>query len=91
MCDSKDCKDCGHLCKNEINDYEVEKLWEEFEDVLFIEAKDFFSSEDSKDSITLVLASDWQKWKAGTPREDIWCWFNTHHSKGLGYLVYGAE
>ena len=37
MCDLMDCKDCRHLCKNEINDYEVEKLWEKFEDVLFIE------------------------------------------------------
>ena len=35
-----DCKDCRHLCKNEINDYDVEKLWEEFEDVLFIEDGD---------------------------------------------------
>ena len=25
MCDLMDCKDCRHLCKNEINDYEVEK------------------------------------------------------------------
>lgn len=31
MCDFMDCKDCRHLCKNEINDYEVEKLWEKFE------------------------------------------------------------
>lgn len=33
MCDLMDCKDCRHLCKNEINDYEVEKLWEDFETV----------------------------------------------------------
>ena len=48
MCDLMDCKDCRHLCKNEINDYEVEKLWEEFEDVLFIE------NEDSDDSCSLL-------------------------------------
>ena len=26
MCDLMDCKDCRHLCKNKINDYEAEKL-----------------------------------------------------------------
>lgn len=92
MCDLMDCKDCRHLCKNEINDREVEKLWEEFEDVLFIEARDFYSAEDEyKNNITLVLASDWQGWKAGTSREDIWYWFDEHHSKGVGWLLNEYE
>ena len=92
MCDLMDCKDCRHLCKNEINDYEVEKLWEEFEDVLFIEAKDFYEdNEDYEDDISLVLASDWQGWEAGTSRETIWYWFNKNHSKGLSWLLYGIE
>ena len=75
-----------HSCECDAIDKEVEKMWEEFEDVLFIEAKDFFSSDAYKDDITLVLASDWQGWEAGTSRETIWHWFNTHHSKGLSWL-----
>lgn len=75
-----------HSCENDAIDKEVEKMWEEFEDVLFIEAKDFFSDDAYKDDITLVLASDWQEWEAGTSRETIWRWFNTHHSKGLSWL-----
>lgn len=78
--------------QNEINDYEVEKLWEEFEDVLFIEAKDFYEDdEDYEDDISLVLASDWRDWEAGTSREEIWCWFNKRHSKGLSWLLNGIE
>ena len=34
MCDLMDCKNCRHLCKVDVTDYEVEKLWNEFEDVL---------------------------------------------------------
>ena len=52
MCDLMDSKDCRHLCKNRINDYEVEKLWKDFEDVLFIE------DENSDDSCSLVLSDD---------------------------------
>lgn len=85
MCDLMDCKDCRHLCKNEINDYEVEKLWEEFEDVLFIE------DEDSDDSCSLVLSDDWQGWNRGTNRDTIWHWFDEHHSKGIHWLLYGTE
>lgn len=78
--------------QNEINDYEVEKLWEEFEDVLFIEAKDFYEDdEDYEDDISLVLASDWHDWEAGTSRETIWYWFNRNHSKGLSWLLNGIE
>ena len=85
MCDLMDCKDCKYLCKNEINDYEVEKLWEEFEDVLFIE------DENSDDSCNLVLSDDWQGWYKGTNRDTIWHWFDEHHSKGIHWLLYGTE
>ena len=85
MCDLMDCKDCRHLCKNEINDYEVEKLWEEFEDVLFIE------DEDSDDSCSLVLSDNWQGWSKGTTRDTIWHWFDEHYSKGIHWLLYGIE
>ena len=63
-------------------DSELEKMWEEFEDVLFIEAKDFY-----EDDISLVLASDWHDWEAGTSREAIWSWFDKHYSKGLNGLL----
>ena len=85
MCDLMDYKDCRHLCKNEINDYEVEKLWEDFEDVLFIEDKN------SDDSCSLVLSDDWQGWNKGTTRDTIWHWFDEHHSKGIHWLLYGTE
>ena len=28
---------------------------------------------------------------AGTPREDIWRWFDERHSKGVAYLLYRAQ
>ena len=71
MCDSK----------NNITDAEIKNLWEELEDVLFIE------DSESGDSCGLVLASDWQGWSAGTTRDEIWRWFNQHYSKGLEGLL----
>ena len=69
-------------------DSELEKMWEEFEDVLFIEAKDFYEDDkDYEDDISLVLASDWHDWEAGTSREAIWSWFDKHYSKGLNGLL----
>ena len=62
-------------------DEEIEKLWEEFEDVLFIEDKN------SDDSCGLVLASDWKTWEKGTSRDTIWRWFNQNYSKGLQELM----
>lgn len=68
--------------KNEkITDIEIEKLWEELKDVLFIEDLK------SDDSCRLVLTSDWKKWNKGTTRDSIWRWFNQHYSKGLEGLV----
>ena len=85
MCDLMDCKNCRHLCKVDITDYEVEKLWNEFEDVLFIE------NENSGDSCNLVLSDNWQGWNNGTTRDTIWHWFDEHHSKGIHWLLYGTE
>lgn len=82
MCDLMECIDCKHLCKNDITDIEIEKLWEEFEDVLFIE------DEESDDCCKLILASDWQGWDKGTSRDEIWRWFNQHYSKGLEGLAW---
>lgn len=85
MCDLMGYKDCRHLCKNGINDNEVEKLWDEFEDVLFVE------DGNSDDSCRLVLSDDWQGWCKGTNRDTIWHWFDEHHSKGIHWLLYGTE
>lgn len=85
MCDLIECKECKHKCKNNITDTEVEKLWEELEDVLFIE------DSNSGDSCELVLASDWQGWNKGTTRDEIWRWFNQHYSKGLEELLWLQE
>lgn len=82
MCDLIECRECKHKCKNSITDIEVEKLWEELEDVLFIE------DSNSGDSCELVLASDWQGWNKETTRDEIWRWFNQHYSKGLDGLLY---
>lgn len=43
-------------------DIELEKKWDELEDILFVENTDG----------DLVLHEDWYKYKAGTLREDIW-------------------
>ena len=69
------------------SDKHLEKLWEELEDVLFIETKDFFPDEEHKDDTTLVLASDWQSFKAGTTVYEIWSWFDENYSKGLKGLM----
>jgi hypothetical protein len=65
----------------ELTDREVEKLWEELEDVPF----------DENENGRLVLANDWYGWSKGTMREDIWSWFAGHHSKGITWLVYEYE
>lgn len=65
-------------------DKEIEKLWEELEDVLLVEAKDFYK--DEEESNTLVLANDWFIFDAGTSQEYIWGWFNVNYSKGLQEL-----
>lgn len=69
----------------ELSDNEVEELWEEFEDVLFVE------DEDSDDSCKLVLSDEWQGWSKGTNRDAIWEWFDKHHSNGIYWLLYERE
>ena len=64
-----------------ISDKEIEQMWDEFEDVLFIE------DNNSDDSCKLVLADDWKYWSKGTTRDDIWHWFDVYYSKGLSALL----
>lgn len=52
------------------------ELWKELEDVTI-------------DPKTECITQDWCGFKAGTPREDIWHWFDERHSKGVVYLMYG--
>ena len=35
------------------------------------------------------IEQNWFIFPIGTYREDIWHWFDEHHSKGVGYLLYG--
>ena len=34
------------------------------------------------------IEQNWFIFPIGTYREDIWHWFDEHHSKGVGYLLY---
>ena len=56
------CKDCRHKCKEDLNDREIEKLWNELEDVPVDENK--------------CLDIDWKGWNKGTHREEILHWFD---------------
>lgn len=58
------------------DDLELEEMWNELEDVLFVEDEDGH----------LVLNSDWRDFDKGTPQEEIWSWFGSRHSKGLDGL-----
>lgn len=63
------------------NDGEVESLWDTLSDVPFDEDSDG----------ELILAVDWEMFPKGTSRDDIWHWFDEHHSKGVWFLLYGEE
>ena len=64
--------------KNKLeNDRKIEKMWEELTDVPVDEDE--------------CLDVDWQYWNKGTHREEIWYWFDEHHSKGIGWLMNEYE
>lgn len=58
-------------------DKEIERLWDELEDV----------PTDENECIDI----DWHGWSKGTHREEIWYWFDEHHSKGVGWLMNERE
>lgn len=62
----------------QMNDREVELLWEEFSNFPFDEGNDG----------GVYLSTDWRGFPAGTSRDDIWHWFDAHHSKGVFFLLY---
>lgn len=86
----------GYEAMRRYKDEEIERIWEELEDILFVEGKDLYEEDnekykDWKDSSTLVLASDWRDFEAGTSVEEIWYWFDENHSKGVGWLMNEYE
>lgn len=56
----------------------LESRWSELEDVPFDETSDGY----------LVLAENFWIFPKGTEREEIWHFFDEHHSKGIIYLLY---
>lgn len=65
--------------KKKYNDRELEKLWDEFEDVTMVE--------DEKKR--LKLASKWLHFDAGTYDDEILEWFNKNYSRGVECLIEG--
>ena len=53
-------------------DAQIKKLWEELEDIPFSD---------------VGLDEDWRIFKVGTPREEIWRWFDKHYSLGIVGLI----
>ena len=62
-------------------DKEIEKLWEELEDIPVYEDENY----------ELCLDADWLGWNKGTSVDEIWHWFDEHHSKGVGWLMNEYE
>ena len=56
-----------------MTDQELEELWAEFGDV-------------PMDPETEKIKEDWNGFPAGTDREEIWHWFDEHHSRGVAWL-----
>lgn len=64
-----------------VDDKKLEELWQELGDVLFVE----------DEGKRLVLSSDWLHFEPGTEREEIWKWFDKHHSNGVVWLMNDFE
>lgn len=64
--------------KRNYQDAELEQLWHEFADV-------------PMNPDTEEMEAPFMHFPVGTPREDIWHWFDKLHSKGVVYLLYGIE
>ena len=71
------CRKCRRNCSGNVKDREIEKLWDELEDVPMYE----------DENCELCLDVDWQGWSKGTDVETIWHWFDENHSKGVGWLM----
>lgn len=62
-------------------DKEIETLWDDFGDIPM--------DEDANGE--LILSCNWQHFKKGARREEIWHWFDHSHSKGVYWLLYDRE
>ena len=60
-----------------VTDAQTEKLWAKLTDIPF----------DEDPEGRMLLSEDFALWKAGTEREEIWEWFDEHHSKGVGWMM----
>lgn len=58
-------------------DKALEAMWREFADV-------------PMNPETECMDEPFLDFPTGTPREDIWHWFDERHSKGVAYLLYGT-
>lgn len=58
----------------------LEEKWRELADIPFDETGG-----------DLVLSRRWWLFETGTEREEIWKYFDEHHSKGVHYLLYEYE
>lgn len=59
-------------------DEQIEKMWIDLEDI---------TMDEDCENQELYLNSDWEHFKTGTYRGDIWEWFNENYSKGLDWLL----
>lgn len=72
----------------EYRDRLADELWATFEDVTFVEAKDYYEDDpDYTDDISLVSASKWEGFPAGLSVDSFGEWFNNHHTGGIEHFV----
>ena len=76
MCDLLECNECKkYKPLSKIKCDEVKELWNEFGDVPMNE-------------LTEEIEEDWNIFKAGTHREDIWHWFEEQFNISVADLMY---
>lgn len=85
------CSGCPHYrrdedrermaCWAQFDNKQCEKLWDELADIPFDEDKNG----------ELILAEPWHIFEKGTPREDIWHWFDVVYDGGVVALMFGGD
>ncbi len=70
----------------------IESLWEGLGHVPFDSASSFDPDErKGEDPDDLYLAEPYHIWKRGTPRIDVWKWFDEQSPHGIVQLLHGAR
>jgi hypothetical protein len=59
-----------------MTDKQIEQIWIGLEDIPITNDE---------------LDDDYFVWDCGTTKDEIWKWFDKHHSKGVGWLVNEFE